>query len=275
MNTHSVEIYSGIQTSDGAGVQLKRIIGQPQLNNLDPFLLLDAFSSDNPDDYIAGFPPHPHRGFETVSYMLKGKMRHKDNAGHEGVIEEGGIQWMTAGKGIIHSEMPEQENGMLSGFQLWINLPSSHKMSQPSYQEFSQKYIPIEHRTGTKINVIAGKTSQGTEGPIKQELTKPIYFDVTLDKDNNFDEDLPSQNNSFIYVVEGEVVLDKQHIIKNGQIAILKNAVNVNISTTTNSQFLLISGQPLNEPIARSGPFVMNTRDEIHQAYKDYDMGNF
>jgi len=174
-------LITGMPTTDGAGVKLTRVIGQPALQELDPFLLLDAFRSDDPDDYIAGFPSHPHRGFETVTYLLEGRMRHKDNAGNEGVIEAGGIQWMTAGRGIIHSEMPEQEDGRLEGFQLWVNLPASHKMTEPTYQEHNASNIPVESRPGTKIRVIAGKTSLGTAGPISQPLTEPLYLDVSLD----------------------------------------------------------------------------------------------
>ncbi len=175
MNIRKVhQVITGQETSDGAGVELVRVIGQPALMDLDPFLLLDAFRSDNPDDYIAGFPPHPHRGFETVTYLLNGRMRHKDNAGNEGVIEPGGIQWMTAGKGIVHSEMPEQQDGMLEGFQLWINLPGSHKMTAPTYQEHDAAHIPSESRNGTVIKVISGKTSQGSEGPVSQPLPDPL-----------------------------------------------------------------------------------------------------
>ena len=191
MNIRKVQqIITGQATSDGAGVELVRVIGQPALMELDPFLLLDAFRSDNPDDYIAGFPPHPHRGFETVTYLLNGRMRHKDNAGNEGVIEPGGIQWMTAGKGIVHSEMPEQQDGMLEGFQLWINLPSSHKMTAPAYQEHDAEHIPTESRNGSVIKVISGKTSQGTTGPVSQPLTDPLYLDVSLQPDTDFDEDI-------------------------------------------------------------------------------------
>ena len=169
-------LITGMPTTDGAGVKLVRVIGQPALQELDPFLLLDAFRSDNPDDYIAGFPAHPHRGFETVTYLLEGRMRHKDNAGNEGVIEPGGIQWMTAGKGIIHSEMPEQEDGRLEGFQLWINLPASHKMTQPAYQEYGVDKIPLETRTGASIRVITGETSLGTKVPVSQPFTEKLYL---------------------------------------------------------------------------------------------------
>jgi redox-sensitive bicupin YhaK (pirin superfamily) len=209
MNTRKVQqVITGQATTDGAGVELVRVIGQPALMELDPFLLLDAFRSDDPDDYIAGFPPHPHRGFETVTYLLNGRMRHQDNAGNEGVIEPGGIQWMTAGKGIVHSEMPEQQDGMLEGFQLWINLPGSHKMTTPSYQEHDAAHIPTESRDDTVIKVISGKTSQGTSGPVSQPLTDPLYLDVSLQPDTAFNEDIAADHNAFLYVIDGELMLE-------------------------------------------------------------------
>jgi hypothetical protein len=206
MSNRTVEkIIHGQATSDGAGVQLVRMIGQPQLMELDPFLLLDAFRSDNPDDYIAGFPAHPHRGFETVTYLLNGRMKHRDNAGNEGVIEPGGIQWMTAGRGIVHSEMPEQQDGMLAGFQLWINLPASHKMTAPAYQEHSAGEIPLERRDGTEIRVISGTTSGGTSGPVSQPLTEPLYLDVLLAPGAVFEEPLSAQHSAFIQVIDGVI----------------------------------------------------------------------
>src|SRR5512139_2539170 len=176
-----IRLVRGLETSDGAGVRLTRLIGTPTLDMLDPFLMLDAFKTDDPEDYIVGFPTHPHSGFETVTYLLAGKMRHKDNAGHAGVIEAGGVQWMSAGRGIIHSEMPEQENGLLSGFQLWVNLPASHKMMKPRYQEFGPAAIPVEKREGAQVRVVSGKTSQGMHGPVRELVTDVIYLDVSLD----------------------------------------------------------------------------------------------
>ena len=209
MNNRSVEkIIAGQATSDGAGVELIRMIGQPELMDLDPFLLLDSFRSDNPDDYLAGFPEHPHRGFETVTYLLNGRMRHRDNAGNEGVIEPGGIQWMTAGRGIVHSEMPEQKDGLLAGFQLWINLPAAHKMAAPAYQEHAAAQIPLETRDGTEIRVIIGETSQGTLGPVVQPLTDPLYLDVSLAPGAVFEETLAAQHNAFIQVIDGVVRLN-------------------------------------------------------------------
>ena len=198
----------GTATSDGAGVRLTRLIGGRELDMLDPFLLLDFFDSDEADDYIAGFPPHPHRGFETVTYMLAGRMRHKDNAGHEGVVENGGVQWMTAAKGIIHSEMPEQEEGLMSGLQLWVNLPSHKKMAEPEYHEYDATMIPLEQRdSGCQIKVIAGNTSQGTLGPIQGRAVAPVYFDVSLSVNGCFIEPISISLNGFIYVLEGKVTV--------------------------------------------------------------------
>ena len=268
-------IVTGMPATDGAGVELVRVIGQPKLMDLDPFLLLDAFRSDNPNDYIAGFPAHPHRGFETVTYLLDGRMRHKDNAGNEGVIEPGGIQWMTAGKGIVHSEMPEQEDGLLEGFQLWINLPASHKMTNPGYQEHSAADIPLETRSGTSIRVITGKTSQGTEGPVVQPLTEPLYLDISLDADTEFSESIAEGHNAVVYVVKGSVLMDG-HNIGRDQLAVLSKGEQLNLkSGEQGGRFLLIAGKPLGEPVERAGPFVMNTRDELHQAYADYQSGKF
>jgi len=281
MNTRKVQqVVSGQATTDGAGVELVRVIGQPALMDLDPFLLLDAFRSDDPDDYIAGFPPHPHRGFETVTYLLNGRMRHQDNAGNEGVIEPGGIQWMTAGKGIVHSEMPEQQDGMLEGFQLWINLPGSHKMTAPSYQEHDAAHIPTESRNDTVIKVISGKTSQSTSGPVSQPLTDPLYLDVSLQSDTAFLEDIAADHNAFIYVIDGEVMLEDadttQLSLGRDQLAVLGQGDGIALrSGNQATRFLLVSGKPLNEPVARGGPFVMNTEAEIRQAFSDYQRGNF
>lgn len=274
------QVITGQAATDGAGVELVRLIGQPALMELDPFLLLDAFRSDDPDDYIAGFPPHPHRGFETVTYLLNGRMRHRDNAGNEGVIEPGGIQWMTAGKGIVHSEMPEQEDGMLEGFQLWINLPAAHKMSEPAYQEYDRAHIPVESRDGSLVRVISGKTSQGTLGPVSQPLTDPLYLDVSLEADTTFSENLTSGHNAFIYLVEGTLRLKGQDSatleIERDQLAILTHGDSIMANSgKTGARFLLVAGQPLNEPVARGGPFVMNTEDELRQAFRDYQGGNF
>lgn len=274
------QIIKGMPATDGAGVELVRVIGQPALGMLDPFLLLDAFRSDDPDDYIAGFPPHPHRGFETVTYLLNGRMRHKDNTGREGVIEPGGIQWMTAGRGIVHSEMPEQEDGLLEGFQLWVNLPAAHKMDTPSYQEYSQQHIPVEQREGADIRVITGTTSQGTSGPVIQPLTEPLYLDISLRPGSDFEEPIASEHNAFVYGIEGETWLkDRTHqpsAVRKDQLAILSQGDRLQVRAgELGCRFLLISGKPLNEPVARGGPFVMNTEQEVRQAYHDYQSGNF
>ena len=281
MSNRSVEkIISGQATSDGAGVQLVRMIGQPQLMELDPFLLLDAFRSDNPDDYIAGFPAHPHRGFETVTYLLNGRMRHRDNAGNEGVIEPGGIQWMTAGRGIVHSEMPEQQDGMLAGFQLWINLPASHKMAAPAYQEHNVSEIPLEQRDGTQIRVISGTTADGTSGPVSQPLTDPLYLDVLLPPGTVFEEPLSAQHNAFIQVINGAVSLlanDQSRVsLGRDQLAVLSKGDKLIVhNKDKESRFLLVAARPLNESVARAGPFVMNTEAELRQAFSDYQRGEF
>jgi hypothetical protein len=271
---------NGIPATDGAGVELVRVIGQPALNMLDPFLLLDAFRSDNPDDYIAGFPAHPHRGFETVTYLLHGRMRHQDNAGHEGVIEAGGIQWMSAGRGIVHSEMPEQENGLLEGFQLWINLPAGHKMDTPHYQEFAQDKIPTEYRAGCEIRVISGTTSLGTSGPVLQPLTQPLYLDISLQAEQSFTETVATAHNAFVYVIHGEISLpdtaQTMQSIQKDQLAILTEGDSVMLTAgSEKSRFLFVSARPLHEPVARGGPFVMNTEQEIRQAFADYQAGKF
>jgi hypothetical protein len=281
MNSRTVEkIINGQATSDGAGVELVRMIGQPGLMELDPFLLLDAFRSDDPNDYIAGFPSHPHRGFETVTYLLNGRMRHRDNKGNEGVIEPGGIQWMTAGKGIVHSEMPEQEDGLLAGFQLWINLPAAHKMTAPAYQEHDAAQIPLETRDGSQVRVITGTTSQGTTGPVSQPLTDPLYVDVTLAAGAEFEETLAEQHNAFIQVIDGAISLaagDQSRVrLQRDQLAVLSKGGSVVVQGEEQaSRFLLIAGKPLNETIARAGPFVMNTETELRQAFADYQRGLF
>ena len=281
MNTRKAQqVITGQATTDGAGVDLVRVIGQPALMDLDPFLLLDAFRSDDPDDYIAGFPPHPHRGFETVTYLLNGRMRHKDNTGNEGVIEPGGIQWMTAGSGIVHSEMPEQQDGLLEGFQLWINLPGAHKMDRPTYQEHDASNIPTETREGTTVKVISGVTSQGTTGPVSQPLTDPVYLDVSLQPGTEFNENLVADHNAFVYVINGELALESadgnELILVRDQLAVLGKGDLVTLKGgDQESRFLLVAGKPLNEPVARHGPFVMNTETELRQAFVDYQQGNF
>jgi len=276
---HVSRVIKGMPATDGAGVELTRVIGQPALPMLDPFLLLDAFRSDRPEDYLAGFPSHPHRGFETVTYLLAGRMRHRDNAGHEGVIAPGGIQWMTAGRGIVHSEMPEQENGLLEGFQLWVNLPAAHKMDHPGYQEYPADQIPVESREGgVEIRVIAGVTSQGTRGPVVQPLTEPLYLDVRVPAGGEFTERLPDTHNAFVYVIQGPVTASDAdgravHLVRD-DVGVLARGDVVRVESGNDAtRFLVVAGRPLNEPVARGGPFVMNTRDEIQQAFEDYNQG--
>ncbi len=272
-----IRVVRGLETSDGAGVRLTRLIGTSLLDMLDPFLMLDAFKSDDPEDYIAGFPSHPHRGFETVTYLLAGKMRHKDNAGHAGVIEAGGVQWMSAGHGIIHSEMPEQENGLLSGFQLWVNLPAAHKMMKPRYQEFGPAAIPVELRDGAQVRVVAGVTSQGTQGPVRELVTDVVYMDVSLEANARFSEPLPAGHNAFIHVVEGSVSVSGGNAerVNAGELAVLGDGESVELHAESPTRLLLLSGKPLREPVAKGGPFVMNTQAELQQAYLDYRSGKF
>jgi redox-sensitive bicupin YhaK (pirin superfamily) len=268
---------SGLPATDGAGVKMTRVIGTPELNMLDPFLLLDAFETDQAEDYIGGFPDHPHRGFETVTYLLAGRMRHKDSAGHEGVIEAGGVQWMTAGKGIVHSEMPEQENGLLQGFQLWINLPAREKMQAPAYQEFAADKIPIERLdNGAEIHVIAGKTNKGTSGPVINNYVNPIYMDISLPKGQVFEQAVSTNDNAFIFVIEGELSIgDSMQKIGHRQLGILDKGDQVIVTADKKVRFLLAAARSLNEPVARGGPFVMNTKAEVLQAFDDFQNSRF
>ena len=268
----------GIPATDGAGVEMTRIIGTPELDMLDPFLLLDSFESDQPQDYIGGFPDHPHRGFETVTYLLEGRMRHKDSAGNEGVIEANGVQWMTAGRGIVHSEMPEQEDGLLMGFQLWVNLPKADKMTEPAYQGFSVAEIPVERRdNGALVRVITGRTDAGTVGPVVNNFVKPTYLDVTLPAGELFEQSLQESDNAFIFVIKGEVNVGEQaRLLGKRRLGILSGGERVAITAgNSDSRFLLVAGQPLNEPVARGGPFVMNTQQEVLQAFEDFRNNRF
>ena len=269
---------AGIPATDGDGVKMTRIIGTPELNVLDPFLLLDAFESDQPDDYIGGFPSRPHRGFETVTYLLAGRMRHKDSVGNEGLIEPGGVQWMTAGKGIVHSEMPEQENGLLMGFQLWVNLPAAAKMTEPAYQEFPPSETPLEERSdGTRIRVISGITNEGTEGPVKNRHVHPTYLDVTLPASLSFEQSVGISDNAFIFVIDGELIVGQaQTPLGRRMLGTLGKGDCVRvIAAKKSTRFLLVAAQPLDQPIARGGPFVMNTKEEILQAFEDFRNNRF
>lgn len=261
---------------------MMRMIGTDELDNIDPFLMLDSFQTENPDDYIAGFPTHPHRGFETVTYMFAGKLRHKDSTGNEGVIERGGLQWMTAGRGIVHSEMPEQEDGLMWGTQLWVNLPSSEKMTEPAYQEFDAARLPKEQRQeGVEVTVIAGTTSQGTVGAVTGRPTDPVYFDVQIPEGARFDEELAATHSGFIFVVEGTIGVAANHhgdpvVVDAGNLAILGDGTAISVSGEgASNRILVVAGRAINEPIARGGPFVMNTQEEIRQAFADYQSGNF
>ncbi len=265
----------GIASQDGDGVKLMRIVGTRELNMLDPFLLLDWFGSDEPDDYIGGFPDHPHRGFETVTYMIEGRSRHRDSAGNEGVIGPGDVQWMTAGRGIIHSEMPEQEEGRLAGFQLWVNLPAARKMTDPAYQEISAGDIPIQIIAGGTIKVIAGTTTGGTTGPGTAISTDPLYLDISLDEGAGYDQPVADSHNAFIYVMSGSVGTGDDRVSA-GELGVLSPAGKaVFADAAPETRFLLIAGKRLNEPVARGGPFVMNTKAEILQAFEDFQDNKF
>jgi redox-sensitive bicupin YhaK (pirin superfamily) len=274
--SRSIErLIEGIATSDGAGVQLTRVLTGKLQRRLDPFLMLDAFGSDNPDEYIAGFPDHPHRGFETVTYMLSGRMRHRDSAGNEGLLENGGVQWMTAGRGVIHSEIPEQKDGVMEGFQLWLNLPAQSKMSEPWYRDFPSETIP-EYATveNVIVRVIAG-ASNGIEGAVHRKDTEPLYLDIHVPAGASFSAALPNTHNAFIYVYRGAVkVGDTQ--VESRRMGILSNtpeADGVTLTATEDARLILVAGKPLNEPIVQYGPFVMNTQQEIHKALEDFGSG--
>ena len=266
------QVIEGIKTSDGAGVNLTRIIGTPELNMLDPFLLLDEFGSENPDDYISGFPPHPHRGFETITYMMNGKFRHRDSAGNEGYLRDGSVQWMTAGRGVIHSEMPEQTEGLVRGFQLWLNLPQKKKMIDPAYQDIHAERIPVIHETNGSFKIIAG-TYNGTTGPGKSH-SPVLIMDIHINKNSECIIPVSSGWNAFGFIYEGNVFSD-QYVSK-GQLATYGMAGKIHYKTKDNAAgVFLAAGEPLNEPVARGGPFVMNTQEEILQAFSDYQEGNF
>ncbi|HEV2270773.1 MAG TPA: pirin family protein [Steroidobacteraceae bacterium] len=289
MNTQTVRgvsrVVRGMPTSDGAGVKLTRVIGQARLPDLDPFLMLDEFGTDNPGDYIAGFPDHPHRGFETVTYMLDGRMRHRDNHGHEGVLVPGSVQWMTAGRGIVHSEMPEQQEGRMRGFQLWINLPARDKMTAPKYQEFGPEKIPaVDLGGGARVKVLAGRVADVT-GPIAQPATEPTYLDVELEPGSKLIQPLEHGHSAFLYVYEGAVRVgtgESAATVGAHELAVLTDGDSVQLEGReppqkdgTSNRAILIAGRPLKEPVAKHGPFVMSTREELIQAFEDYQAGRF
>lgn len=262
--------------SDGAGVKLNRLIATPKLDYLDPFLLLDHFGSDKKDDYMAGFPEHPHRGIETVTYMLKGEVRHKDTMGNEGTIGAGDIQWMTAGGGLMHEEMPIASDEGLSGFQLWVNLPKTLKMSKPRYQEIKADKIPVYEKDGARVKVIAGKVGD-VEGAVTEIYAEPNYLDVTLDANAEFEHAVEPGQNAFAYIFEGSADFDESGIfVETNKLVVLTDGDFVRIkSGDKGARFLLVSGRPLNEPVARYGPFVMNTQDELYEAVRDLQSGHF
>jgi redox-sensitive bicupin YhaK (pirin superfamily) len=261
----------GEPASEGAGVRINRLIGTPALRTLDPFLMLDYFDSDRPDDYLAGFPDHPHRGFETVTYMLAGRLRHRDNTGREGVIQSGGVQWMTAGRGIVHSEMPEQENGLMRGFQLWVNLPARLKMSAPGYQEFGPERFPVEARAGgVSVKIVAGPGS-----PLAASATEARFYDVTLPAGARFVEPLPAGHSAALVVYEGAVSVGDVHAEALSVAALGEGERVAATAGPDGARLLLLAGRPLNEPVAWGGPFVMNSREEVMQAYDDYRAGRF
>ena len=269
-----LQIVNGMPASDGAGVSLLRVIGTPQLDYIDPFLMLDEFKNDDPDAYVAGFPEHPHRGFETVSYMKQGRMRHRDSAGNEGVIEDGGVQWMTAGSGLIHSEMPEQTEGLLWGYQLWVNLPAAHKMTAPRYQDIQKDGIPEIVRDGLKVRIMAGEF-EGVSGA--SETIWPIgYLDAHIAAGRTFRHKIEDGHNALVFVYEGAVEIDGK-IIAPHQLAVLGQTgmLDVKILDEADAGMLIMTGKPIGEPVAKMGPFVMNTNAELHQAVADFRAGRF
>ena len=269
-------IIKPIPTSDGAGVKLKRSIGTLSIDYFDPFLMLDEFGSENKDNYIGGFPPHPHRGIETVTYLLAGEFEHEDSTGAKGRMCAGDVQWMKTGGGIIHSEMPTMTEGKLHGFQLWINMPAKLKMNKPEYIYIDTKQMQVHKDNDKKIKVIAGKF-EDAEGPVKGHNVEPVYLDIEIEKEKEFTFNLPSTHNSLIYLIEGEVKVGEQNHnpIKDSTLIILTRGEKLKVSGLTKAKFLLISGKPIEEPIARGGPFVMNTKEEILKAVQDYHNGTF
>nr|WP_159017669.1 pirin family protein [Lysobacter profundi] len=269
----------GMPASDGAGVKLTRVIGTPQLDMLDPFLMLDEFGTDRAEDYLAGFPDHPHRGFETVTYMLDGRMRHKDNHGNEGLLVPGSVQWMTAGRGLVHSEMPEQQEGRMRGFQLWVNLPASDKMVEPRYQEFPPDQIPVVRPAdGVQAKVIAGRVGD-VVGPIQQPATQPLYLDITLAPGARWESTVPAGHSAFAYAFEGSVSIGEgadARGLDTHELGVVGGGEQFVASAGKDgARFLLVAGRPIGEPVARHGPFVMNTREQLMQAFVDYQEGRF
>jgi redox-sensitive bicupin YhaK (pirin superfamily) len=272
-------LVQGQDTQDGAGVRLTRVLTHDLQTRLDPFLMLDAFGSDKPGDYIAGFPNHPHRGFETVTYMIAGRMRHKDSGGHEGLLQNGGVQWMTAGRGLTHSEMPEQEEGVMEGFQLWLNLPAKNKLCDPWYRDIQSEDIPeVTTPSGVLVRVIAG-SSHGTVGAMQREHTEPLYLDVHYPSTEGavFEQTLPATHHAFVYVYRGQLEVmqgEQATVVPIKRMGLLSNdGDGVVLRGQANTRAIVIAGRPLHEPIAQYGPFVMNTREELVQAVDDFRAG--
>ncbi len=275
----AVRTIPGQETSDGAGVRLKRSIGTMALDHLDPFLLLDEFRSDQPGDYIAGFPDHPHRGFETVTYMLAGRMEHRDHTGLQGNLEAGSIQWMTAGRGIVHSEMPKQEEGLMWGFQLWVNLPASEKMTEPRYQDIPPGQVPEVSNQSAVVRVLAGEVD-GQRGPIEGIVTDPTYLDISLEPDSRFTHPIPAGHNAFAYIFEGSGYIGQTDTsgapTPMSNLVVLSDGEGVEAVTKDSAmRFILLAAKPIGEPVARYGPFVMNTQEELMQAFKEMQNGTF
>ncbi|MFC0251652.1 pirin family protein [Massilia consociata] len=270
-------VVAGQFVMDGAGVKINRVLTGTLQRRLDPFLMLDAFGSDKAGDYIAGFPEHPHRGFETVTYMIDGRMRHRDSAGNEGLVTSGGVQWMTAGRGVIHSEMPEQTEGLMEGFQLWLNLPGKDKMSAPWYRDIPSEEVPrFTSGDGVVVQVIAGQT-HGVAGAVQREHTLPLYLDLEIPAGVTWEQPVPQGHNAFFYVYRGEGVVEGKGVART-RMAILDNAAGadgVRIKAVEPTRLILLAGRPLNEPIAQHGPFVMNTTEELYQAFDDFRAGRF
>ena len=270
------QLFAGVDTQDGAGVKLTRVLTQQLQQRLDPYLMLDNFKSDNPDDYVAGFPNHPHRGFETITYMITGRMRHRDSAGNEGLLQNGGVQWMTAASGVIHSELPEQEDGAMEGFQLWLNLPAKDKMNNPWYKDFQSEDLP-KYTTvdGVDVTVIAGR-SHGVEGAVTRDITEPTYLDIHLPAGTSFNQAIPADHNAFAFVYRGTVDIAGETVLTKNM-AILKNdedadGVTITADSSEDTKVILITGR---EPIVQYGPFVMNSQQEIMQAVTDFQSGKF
>ncbi|MCH8551842.1 MAG: pirin family protein [Natronospirillum sp.] len=272
MSTRTISrLTKGMPTQDGAGVSLSRIIGSPYMQRVDPFLMLDEFKSDDPNDYIAGFPSHPHRGFETVTYLIEGSVRHRDHMGSEGYLGPGSIQWMTAGRGIIHEEMPQQENGMLWGFQLWVNLPAKDKMTDPRYQDIPPDQVPETDFPAGLVRILAGELN-GKTGPVSGVATEPRFFDIRWEETGSFETPLPLNHTGFVYAYKGDITIGDK-AVRMGEVGILSAGEQVQLQAEGGSGALLVAGKPLNEPVVQYGPFVMNTVEEIEQAIQDFQAG--